>query len=238
MKNFPRLGLVLLASLGTAVVSACSDGAPTVREALSESSQAVVVGDIVITELFYNPADTDTGKEWFEVTNVTGAAIDINGWTLTNKNNTHTIANGAPLLVPAGGHLVLGQSTNTATNGGVAVAYAYGTAWGDLVNGNSGDTVRLTAPGITLPIDEVVYQGNGTGTWPNPGSTGVALNLNPALTSAVANNLPGSWCLATVTFGTDNGKGTPGKANTSCGGGTGGASGSGGAAGAAGAAGT
>ena len=39
---------------------------------------------------------------------------------------THTITNGGPLVIPAGGYLVLGNDGNAAGNGGVATDYVYG----------------------------------------------------------------------------------------------------------------
>ena len=50
----------------------------------------------------------DTAGEWFEVSNPGAVPIDINGWTIRDDGqDLHVIANGGPLVVAAGGALVL-----------------------------------------------------------------------------------------------------------------------------------
>ena len=84
----------------------------------SESS-----AQIVINEILRNPTKvTKSAGEWFELFNPTAVDIDINGWTIQdNGTDHHVISNGFPLIVPAGGFLVLGRSSG-ATNGGSAVS--------------------------------------------------------------------------------------------------------------------
>ncbi|NIP17549.1 MAG: hypothetical protein GWM87_04890, partial [Xanthomonadales bacterium] len=68
-----------------------------------------------------NPAAvSDSNGEWFELYNPTGSDIDIDGWTIQDNDfDSHLINNGGPLLVPAGGYLVLGRDANSGANGGV-----------------------------------------------------------------------------------------------------------------------
>ena len=82
---------------------------------------------IVINEIMQNPsAVSDSNGEWFELTNITANDIDINGWTIQdNDSDFHIIDNGGSLIVPAGGFLVLGNNSDSATNGGVTVDYQY-----------------------------------------------------------------------------------------------------------------
>lgn len=91
------------------------------------SAQAAGPGDIVINEIIQNPdAVTDANGEWFELVNTTGSDIDIEGWTIQdNDTDSHVINNGGPLLVPAGGYLVLGINDDSGTNGGVTVDYVF-----------------------------------------------------------------------------------------------------------------
>ncbi len=52
--------------------------------------------------------------------------IDLNGWTIRDAGtDSHRIANGGPLWLPAGGYLVLGRNADPGSNGGVQVAYQY-----------------------------------------------------------------------------------------------------------------
>jgi hypothetical protein len=80
---------------------------------------------LVINEIMQNPdAVGDDAGEWFEIYNPTGAAVDIDGWTIRDDGiDNHLINNGGPLLVPAGGYVVLGNNADSGTNGGVTVDY-------------------------------------------------------------------------------------------------------------------
>ncbi|MFD0861609.1 T9SS type A sorting domain-containing protein [Sungkyunkwania multivorans] len=89
---------------------------------------AQVNGDILINEFLPDPNGTENQKEWFEIWNTTASDIDIEGWTIRDRSSSsrwHLIANGGPLIVPANGYLVLGTNTDTGTNGGINVDYAY-----------------------------------------------------------------------------------------------------------------
>jgi hypothetical protein len=88
---------------------------------------ADVLPELVINEIIQNPdAVSDTNGEWFEVFNPTANPVDMEGWTIEdNGSDSHVINNGGPLVVPAGGYLVLGRDANFAANGGVNVDYQY-----------------------------------------------------------------------------------------------------------------
>ena len=103
---------------------------------------------VIITEIFADAAGNDDGKEWFEVYNTTGSDINLAGWTIAdNGEDSHIISGGDPVVVPAGGYLVLGESTDTEVNGGVAVDYAFGD---DVTLGNSSDEIVLLAGGTVV----------------------------------------------------------------------------------------
>ncbi len=79
------------------------------------------------SEVNFHPAASATEGEWIELSNPDNIPFDLDGWVLDFGNGqTHTIT--GPLTFPASGVLVLGQSTDTLVNGGVAVDYAYGSA--------------------------------------------------------------------------------------------------------------
>ena len=168
-----------------------------------------VPGDLVITEVMQNPAAVgDSAGEWFEIQNVSGSDIDIDGWTISdNDSDSHVINNGGPLNVPAGGFVVLGVSTDTATNGGAPVDYAYGSGW---FLSNSADEVILTDPNA-VEFDRIEYDGGAV--WPDP--NGASMNLDPASTDTALNDDGANWCEATTAFG-DGDLGTPGAANPDC----------------------
>jgi hypothetical protein len=186
-------GFLTLALILTSVTVPVASASPTLAAA----------GDVVITEIMQNPSAVgDSAGEWFELYNATGSPIDINGWTILDEGiDTHVIANGGPLEIPAGGFLVLGVNADTSTNGGVVVDYAYGSGW-YLSNGD--DEIVLLDESST-EIDRVAYDG-GTA-FPDPNGAAMAL-ADPALD----NTDGGNWCVATTPYG-DGDAGTPGAEN-------------------------
>ncbi len=145
----------------------------------------------------------DSAGEWLELYNPTANEVDINGWTISDNDiDSHVIANGGPLIVPAGGYLVLGNNADFATNGGAPVAYSYGSSW---FLSNGADEVILT-DGTGNEIDRVEYDGGST--FPDP--TGASMSL---LDPALDNNVGESWCKSTTPFGAGD-LGTPGEENT------------------------
>jgi hypothetical protein len=198
----------LLLSVGLAALTAsCSPPSPH-REELGTASLALSPGELLISEIYYNaPGSNDDDEEWFEVHNTSAAPIDLQGWTFKDNKNEHVIAES--VVVPPGGYVVLGQNADPAKNGGVTVAYGYGTA---ISLSNSGDELHLIAPDGKTEIDAVVF---GAGS-PWPASVdGASIALAPDQMTPWANDAAASWCLSLQTFGT--GKGSPGAANPGCG---------------------
>jgi len=158
---------------------------------------------LVINEIMQNPSAVgDSDGEWFEIYNPTGAAVDINDWTIRDDGiDNHLIDNGGPLLVPAGGYVVLGNNADSGTNGGVTVDYSYG---GGFFLSNGADELILEDGGLT-EVDRVEWDGGPT--FPDP--TGASMSLrDPALD----NNVGANWCESVTPFG-DGDLGTPGSAN-------------------------
>ena len=162
----------------------------------------VAVPEIVINEIMQNPSAVgDSAGEWLEVYNPTGSAIDIDGWTLQDDDfDSHVITSGGPLLVPAGGFLVLGRNADSGSNGGVSVDYQYS----GFFLGNGGDEVVLL-DAFATEVDRVNYDGGPA--FPDPNGASMAL------TSPLAdNNVGGNWCTASTPYGAGD-FGTPGAAN-------------------------
>jgi predicted extracellular nuclease len=179
-------------------------GSPNPRNSASPlNSCATAAPVLVINEIMQNPAAVaDSAGEWFELYNPTAADIDINGWTIAdNGSDSHVINNGGPLLVPAGGYLVLGNNTDPTTNGGLTVAYSYGGSW-FLANGDD-EVVLFDTSGAE--VDRVEYDGGPQ--FPDPNGASMAL-IDPALD----NNVGANWCTASTPYGAGD-LGTPGAAN-------------------------
>jgi beta-lactamase superfamily II metal-dependent hydrolase len=164
--------------------------------------------DLVINEIMQNPDfSSDTYGEWFELYNAGTSAVDIDGWTIRDDDlDAHVIQNGGPLLVPAGGFLVLGRSGETGSNGGYVSDYVYN----GFILANGDDEVVLQDPSVTI-VDSVSY--TGVAPWPNP--TGRSMELtDPSLD----NDLGGNWVEAIARGGTFDAEGadlgTPGAQNS------------------------
>jgi predicted extracellular nuclease len=160
---------------------------------------------LVINEVMQNPdAVADSAGEWFEIYNPTTSAIDIDGWTIADNDiDSHVIANGGPLLVPASGYVVLGNNAEADTNGGVAVDYVYS----GIFLANGADELVLLDTALS-ESDRIEWDG-GTD-WPNP------IGASMTLGDPTADNNDGTnWCDATSSYG-DGDLGTPGAANDPC----------------------
>lgn len=163
-------------------------------------------GDLVVAEVMYEPPAVvaSPAGEWIEIANASQEPIDLSGMTLSAGTQTHVLGGGAP--VPAGGRRVLGGSTDPAQNGGASVDAAYT----GLVLDDTAAAVGLALRGrsvASLAYDEAAGF---------PNAAGAALVRDDRLKTATgaAASLP--YCLATTTYGTAGGRGTPGGANDPC----------------------
>lgn len=195
-----RLPIRLLAPAAVLFLAACNDVvAPPVSPApdprFTVSSYA---GQIVINEVMADPsAVADADGEWFEVTNRGTSAVNIQGWTIAGNNDSnHSIA--SSVSVPAGGYVVLGKSSNSATNGGVTVTYAYGA----MNLANTSDWVALR-DGSGASVDSVSW------------STAMPAGSARGVTDPDADNLDAkgsNWHTSAVAYGSGD-NGTPGSQN-------------------------
>jgi hypothetical protein len=173
---------------------------------------ALAAGDLVITEILYDPAAVaDADGEWFEIYNPGDDAIALSGLVVESARGTGTesFTVGADVVLPERGYVILGRSANAATNGGVSVDYAWGAGTSALALSNSGDSLKLYY-GSTV-FDAVTY--GTTGGWPT--AAGKSLELAASRQDATSNDTAANWCAATTTFGAGD-KGSPGAVASGC----------------------
>ena len=129
----------------------CDDGG-TLRAIVKPT-----MGDLVITEIMPNPK-VEPSQEWFEITNVGGAAFDLNGLGLDRANDTAlpTVVNSASCksLAP-GGFALFAHSADPATNGMLPAPDA--TFSFSMVN-----TGSMTTPGDVQVVAEIERRRNVT----------------------------------------------------------------------------
>jgi hypothetical protein len=155
-------------------------------------------GQVIFSEIMPNPKTLDDKDgEWFELHNPTTSAFNLRDCTIKDNSATFTI--GADLNIQAGGYLVFARSSSP--------GFTPDMVFTGLELANTDDQLTLTCASVM--IDEVKY------TSAFPFGDGVAMNLDPTHFNATDNDLAANWCKATESYNGD--RGTPGKANTSCG---------------------
>jgi hypothetical protein len=163
---------------------------------------------LVINELLANPGGliSDASGEWFEVYNAGSFSVDLQDLVISDSATTgprpyHRIT--ASVSVPPGGYAVLGNTTNTASNGGVAVDYAYGAALG---LSNLVDAVKISRVygTDTLTLDRTAYTSGAISA-----QNGISRELrNPALDNGNTDGSDWADASAAAVYGS-GGRGTP-----------------------------
>ena len=177
-----------------AVGAACSQSEPI--GVGSGCVGAFIAGDLVVSEIFANPAGTDDGKEWFEIYNASSGAASLGGVQLVTAKNDGTGERKHRMratTLAAGGYLVVGGVEDGALPAGVD--YGYGDDLGDL---------RNTAGRIQLLCGTTIVDSTDYATAPEEQSRSFTGAQTP---DAVANDDDARWCAVAP---------TPRAANPSC----------------------
>jgi len=165
----------------------------------------LVAGDLVVTEIMYNPGCMNDDCEWIEVFNATAEPVELLGLIIQdsqqNPNAQGTISTSA--IVAPGGFAVLGFKTMATWPYPNPPAAFYGNA-PPLNNGMSGDTVFLKNSMLTIDATSP-YIGKA-------GDIGVSWKLDPTKTNAVDNDTAANWCYSNDIFFMAE-KGSPAMAN-------------------------
>ncbi len=190
-----------------------SCGVATCTEAAGERDVAQPApGDVVLSEVFADAGTEggDTNKEWIELFGAGSQAVDLNALkvVVTNTGNgssdTYVIESVACVPLQPGGYLVLGSSSDTALNGGVAVDVVLP---GLSLTNDAELSIQLLRG--TVVVDTAVIPGS---------KPGRSIRLDEGLASSLGNDLAGSFCEAPDTqSGLFAERGTPGAPNGLCG---------------------
>ena len=170
--------------------------------------QDASVGAVVITEIMKNPDLVEDSKgEWIELLNNTDTDIDLNGWYLLDADtDSHRVFSVDGVVIPSFGYLVLGNNTDTLTNGGVEVAYEYGA-----YNLGNGDDEIILMVGDKV-IDEVIYTDADF-----PDDPGKSMMLHGDIMDADGNDDGANWCSAPSQWADGvSDFGSPGEQNEEC----------------------
>jgi hypothetical protein len=165
-------------------------------------------GEILISEVMFDPSGTEPAGEWFELYNASSGARALSGLTLVDGGDrTHVI--GAGVTIDPGAYVVLARSKSAALSAkvpGAAIAYEYGAGLTDnagiaLANGSTG---ALYLKDGSTTIAKATYGG-----WFS--TTSASIQLKTLSFAAGANK--SAWCVSTSPWGAGSDKGTPGAAS-------------------------
>jgi hypothetical protein len=158
-------------------------------------------GELLVTEILYNPSGSEPDEEWFEITNRATAARSLNGLVLADgSGNSYTIPATPALDVPASGYVVLARNKTVAVSAGVPsakIVHEYSLL--TLANGTTG---ALTIKKGTTTLATVPF-----GQW-SAALNGESIQLKTMTAPTTAS----SWCFSSTSWSAVSDYGTPGQA--------------------------
>jgi len=185
--------------------------------------QQPVRGEVIFTEIMYNPDDRDfednpnrnqireSNAEWIEVHNTSNNPVNLDGCELTDFDDSRATPEEPTdineLIVEPGEYALFVRSDRPEYNGGL---YADHRFFFNLTNG--GDTVILRCNGVV--IDQVTYTDAAGNRGP---ARAASISLDANFLDGNFNDEDGAWCLATQQYLVDPPHlGTPGTPNPVC----------------------
>src|SRR6185436_13740256 len=179
------------------------DGAPTFSELVSRTpgtnNAALLIRDIVINEIMYNPISGDSDDEFIELYNRGSSSVNLGGWRLVD-GVTFTFA--ANTTIPAGGYLVIARNAPHLISryANLSSINTVGDYSGSLANGGERIALAMPDPSVTtnnnvvttnfiyIVIDEVTYRDGGRwGQWSDGGGSSLEL-IDPRSDNRLAAN--------------------------------------------------
>jgi hypothetical protein len=167
------------------------DGAPGFAELAGKTpgttNSALLIRNIVLNEIMYNPVSQNSDDEFVELHNRGGTAVNLAGWRLTG-GITFTFPTNAS--IPVGGYLVIARNAPhlISRNPNLNVNNTLGNYGGALANG--GERIALAMPDPFLAtnnnvvstnfnyvvVDEIAYRDGGRwGQWSDGGGSSLEL---------------------------------------------------------------
>jgi large repetitive protein len=191
---------------------------------------ALVGGDLILTEIMPNPSGADSGREWFELLNPSKSrTVYLDGWAFSKDDGmapeTFFVSPEAGLWAGPGERLLFCEDATVFEAEAVSATcdYEYGTASNGLADSIHGaatadswdfhslyDSLSLAADAFT--VDDVVW---AMKTWPFV--EGMSETLSESHLDATSNDDPASWCNSSELYdtgGADADYGTPGLAGS------------------------
>ena len=165
-----------------------------------------VQGEVLITEVMYDPFANEPASEWIELHNAATSARTLSGLTIVDGGNrTHVI--GPKMTIAAGAYVVLARNKAAAVAAKVpaaAIVYEYGAGLPD----NAGVQLANSSSGAAYLRDgaTTIAQADYGGWYSQSGGSSVQLDV----LTYPASGQSASWCLSLNPWATGSDKGTPG----------------------------
>jgi hypothetical protein len=169
------------------------------------------VGDLVITEIMFDPSGPIPQAQWFEVYNLTASPELLSGLTIVDGwGDAQVIDSTVPAIAPPFTYVVLVRDRGTAASNGIpdaSIVYEYGAGLPsdqgiELASDATGD-LALYGGGVQLV--DVPY-----GPW-GIAFPGQSIELGPL--QYAGGDQPGNWCVAQLSWAAGSDDGTPGFAS-------------------------
>jgi hypothetical protein len=169
------------------------------------------LGDLLITEVMFDPTGVQPESQWFEIYNVSPSPELLSGVTIQDQNGTvAVIGSDPPVIAPPLSYSVLVRDRAAALSNSLpaaAIVYEYGLGLGsdagiDLA---ADDTGELSLWQGSLELADVPY-----GLW-SMDSPGQSVELGRL--QLVGADQPWNWCLAQKPWASGSDDGTPGQPN-------------------------
>jgi hypothetical protein len=166
-------------------------------------------GEVVISEVMYDPSGPDPAGEWIEVYNTTSSPKSLSGLTIVDGGDRTNVI-GTGVTVGPKAYVLLVRSKSDAIAAGVpsaSIVYEYGAgaAAGTGVQLANGSTGAVYLRNGSTTIAEAVYGG-----WFSQ-SGGSSIQLKTLTYSAAAQSY--NWCLSSNAWALGSDNGTPGSAS-------------------------
>jgi len=164
-------------------------------------------GDLVISEIMFQPSGPEPESEWFEIYNQSSAPRLLSGLTIQDGYLDTQVIGAVPVVVaPPGQYLLLVRSwagAQAAQLPSASIVYAYGYSVPDDegIELDAGPFGELTLLNGQTVLADVPY-----GQWSGP-APGQSIEL---AAGATTESDPSSWCVAENPWAVDSDDGTPG----------------------------
>ena len=163
-------------------------------------------GEVLITEVMYDPTGTEPQGEWIEIYNAASSKRMLTGLVLVDGGGrSHSI--GVGVTIDAGKYALLVRDKTNALAAQIpaaAILYEYGAGLGDgagilLANGTTGSVELKNGAAVVASADY-------GGWYPSTNGSSVQLKVLNYAAAATGTN----WCLSTKTWAVGSAWGSPG----------------------------